>query len=105
MEWGRISEREDNYTKYLTVFLKTKDNKQYKNYLYLSNEKYDELVNLLSKNKEYVNYYKNIDINNVYALKLGDKLYNKKEAQDYLELINNTINKLYCEDYDNKKNK
>ena len=33
-----LSEREDNYTKYLTVFLKTKDNKQYKNYLYLSNE-------------------------------------------------------------------
>lgn len=100
-----LSEREDNSTNYLTVFLKTKDNKQYKNYLYLSNEKYDELVNLLSNNKEYVNYYKNIDIDNIYALKLGDKLYNKKEAQDYLELINNTINKLSFKEYVELTNK
>lgn len=100
-----LSEREDNYTKYLTVFLKTKDNKQYKNYLHISNEKYNELVNLLSKNKDYVNYYKNIDINNVYALKLGDKLYNKKEAQDYLELINNTLNKLSFKEYVELTNK
>ena len=100
-----LSEREDNYTKYLTVFLKTKDNKQYKNYLHISNEKYNELVNLLSKNKEFVNYYKNIDINNVYALKLGDKLYNKKEAQDYLKLINNTLNKLSFKEYVELTNK
>ena len=100
-----LSEREDNSTNYLTVFLKTKDNKQYKNYLHISNEKYDELVNLLSKNKDYVNYYKNIDINNVYALKLGDKLYNKKEAQDYLKLINNTLNKLSFKEYIELTNK
>ena len=100
-----LSEREDNSTNYLTVFLKTKDNKQYKNYLHISNEKYDELVNLLSKNKDYVNYYKNINIDNVYALKLGDKLYNKKEAQDYLELINNTINKLSFKEYVELTNK
>ena len=100
-----LSEREDNYTKYLTVFLKTNDNKQYKNYLHISNEKYKELVNLLSKNKDYVNYYKNIDIDNIYALKLGDKLYNKKEAQDYLELINNTINKLSFKEYVELTNK
>lgn len=100
-----LSEREDNYTKYLTVFLKTKDNKQYKNYLHISNEKYDELVNLLSRNKDYVNYYKNIDIDNIYALKLGDKLYNKKESQDYLELINNTLNKLSFKEYVELTNK
>lgn len=100
-----LNEREEYSTNYLTVFLKTKDNKQYKNYLYLTSEKYDELIDLLSNKKEYVNYYKNIDVDNIYALKLGDKLYNKEEAKDYLKLINDSLNKLSFKEYIELTNK
>ena len=52
------------------------------------------MMNLLSKNKKYVNYYKNIDFDKVYAIKVGDTLYDKNESDAILKLVKESLNNL-----------
>jgi len=80
--------------KHVQTYLKTKDNKEYKAIVRLTYDEYDEMINLLNASSSYVDHYKNIDMNLVYALKIGDKLYSKKEAKPYLDLISNSLKKM-----------
>ena len=84
---------------YIKVYFKDKNNNEYKTHVDLDRESYNKLISLLESENTYNNFYKNIDITKVYALKLGNKIYNKEESQDYLKLINNTISNLTLKEY------
>ena len=91
---------ENTYSEYITTYFKTSNNREYKTSIRLTEKAYDEMINLLSKKKEYINYYKNIDLNETYtAVQIGNQLYNKKEAKPYLELINNTLKDLSLKEF------
>ena len=95
-----LNESDYNYNyNYFTTYLKTKDNKEYRTTIRLNDNTYNNVINILSKEKEYLNYYKNIDTNKVYAIKLGNKIYSSKEGQEYLNLINNSIKKLSLKEF------
>jgi len=79
---------------YIEVYLKTKNNVEYKEYISVSEEDYDKIMNILSSNKEYVNYYKNIDFDSVYAVKIGNTLYKKNESDTILKLVKESLSKL-----------
>lgn len=91
---------ESAYSEYITTYFKTSNNREYKTNIRLTENAYDEMLDLLSNNKEYVSYYKNIDLNEVYTVvQIGNQLYNKKEAKPYLELINNTLKDLSLKEF------
>lgn len=90
---------DDGYSNYYTTYIKTTDNKEYKTHIGLTTENYNKLISLLETEKEYTKYYKNINIDEVYALKIGDKIYSKNEAKPYLELINNSIKELSLKEF------
>ena len=91
---------ENAYEEYVTTYFKTSNNREYETGIRLTKSTYDEVISLLSKKKEYVNYYKNIDLDEVYTVvKIGNQLYNKKEAKPYLELINNTLKDLNLKEF------
>lgn len=86
-------------TNYLTTYLKTKDNKEYKVSIRVNNDIYDKIITLLSEEKEYINYYKNINIDEVYAVKIGNRIYSSKEGESYLKLINDSMKKLSLKEF------
>ena len=79
---------------YLEVYLKTKNNNKYKEYISVSEEDYYKIVDILSENKEYLKYHKNIELDKVYAVKVGNNLYSKTDAKVVLDLVENTLNNL-----------
>ena len=84
---------------YVTVNLKLNNNKEYKTSFVLSNDVYDRIINILSKEDKYVKYYKDINFDDVYAVKIGSNIYSKKEALEYLELIENSIDELSLKEF------
>lgn len=90
---------------YIKVYFKTKNNKEYETHVDLDKESFNKLIDLLESENTYTSYYKNIDITKVYALKLGNKIYNKEQSQDYLKLINNILSNLTLKEYLNLNNK
>ena len=100
-----ILNHEDSYQEYLTVNLKTNNNKEYRVNVGLTEKNYNKLLELLETEKDYLNYYKNINQDKIYALKLGDKIYTKEESIPYLNLINKEINKLTLKEYLELQNK
>jgi len=84
----------ENKNHHLEVYLKTKDNDEYREYVSLTKEAYDRVINILSENKEYVNYYKNIDLDKVYAVKVGNTLFEKDDAGAILKLVKETLSDL-----------
>ena len=90
---------ETNNNEYLSTYFKTTDKKEYEVTIGLTEEKYQQLLSLLEKEKEYVDYYKNINIDEVYALQVGNKTYKKEEAKPYLDLINNSLNKITLKEF------
>lgn len=100
-----ILNHEDSYQEYLTVNLKTNTNKEYRVNVGLTEKNYNKLLELLETEKDYLNYYKNINQDKIYALKIGDKTYNKEESIPYLNLINKEIKKLTLKEYLELQNK
>ena len=90
---------------YIKVYFKTKNNKEYDTQVDLDKESFNKLIDLLESENTYTSYYKNIDITKVYALKLGNKIYNKEQSQDYLKLINNILSNLTLKEYIDLNNK
>lgn len=82
-----------NAKHYLKAYLKTKDN-EYRTHISLTDEDYNKVVSILSQNKEYVNYYKDINYNKVYAVRIGQNLYNKKDSDAILKLVKETLSNL-----------
>lgn len=89
----------DSYHKYILINLKTNTNKEYKTNVSLTEKNYNQLLNLLETEKVYLNYYKNINEDKIYAIKVGDKTYNKNDSTPYLNLIKKEINKLTLKEY------
>ena len=79
---------------YLEVYLKDKNDNEYKSFVRMNKEDYYKVIDLLSLNKDYVNYYKNIDLDKVYAVKVGNSLYNRKDADAVLKLVNESLSNL-----------
>lgn len=84
---------------YITTYFKLNNNKEYRTTISLSDKSYNKLINLLSNEKEYVNYYKNINLDDVYAIKVGNKVYSKKDASEYIELIKNSLKDLSLKEF------
>lgn len=79
---------------YLEVYLKDKNDNEYKSFVRMNKEDYYKVIDLLSLNKDYVNYYKNIDLDKVYAVKVGNSLYDRKDADAVLKLVKESLSKL-----------
>jgi len=90
---------------YIKVYLKTKDNKQYSESLRVTTDEYNKMINILSLNKDYVNYYKNISFDKIYAVKIGKNLYDKKDAKVILDLVKDTLNNLSLSEFIKLQNK
>ena len=91
---------ETHYYNSFTTYFKTSNNREYKTYITLNEENYNKILTLLSKEKSYINYYKNINPNETYAIiKIGDKIYKKAAAKPYLNLLNDTIKELSLKDF------
>lgn len=86
------TQKDKNYT--FKVYLKDKKNNEYKKYININEEDYNKIINILENNKQYLNNYKNIDFDKVYAVKLGNNLYNKKESKTILNLVKDTLSNL-----------
>ena len=84
---------------YLEVYLKTKNNTEYQESIRLTEQDYNKAINILSENKDYINYYKNIDIDKVYAVKVGTNLYTKEEAESILKLVKDSLNGLTLKEF------
>lgn len=84
---------------YITTYFKTKNNKEYKTTIPVNDTTYNELINLLSNEKKYINYYKNINLNDVYAVEIGNKVYQDEDASQYLELIRNSLKNLSLKEF------
>lgn len=87
------------------LYIKLKDNSVYNLNVELNNNDYDELLDKLYNNKDYVKKYKDIDFDKVYAVKLGQKIYNKAESKDIVKLIKTTINNMSTEEFVRLQNK
>ena len=83
--------RDETKKYYLKTYFKTKNNDEYREYISISEEDYNKVIDILSKNKEYLEYYKNIDLDKVYAVKIGDNLYSKDDAKVVLDLVKDTL--------------
>lgn len=84
---------------YLKVYLKTNNNQEYTTTVNINDKIYNKIIDILSKEKEYLDYYKSIDTNKVYAVKIGNKIYSSKDGSSYLKLINESINKLSLKEF------
>lgn len=95
--------RGDENTYYSDTFettFKLENNREYKAYISVTDEIYDEVLEMLSQEQSYIDYYKNINMNESYkVIKLGDSVYSKKEAKPYMELIFNSIDKLSLKEF------
>lgn len=89
----------------LNIYIKTKDNKEYRTYFSFDEQTYKEILKLLEEEKSYLDAYKNINTKNIYAIKVGNNLYTKKEAKKYLDIIENTLNNITIEEFINLQNK
>jgi len=79
---------------YLEVYLKNKKNDVYRETISLTKEDYNKLIDIIDDYKEYVEYHKNIDYDKVYAVKIGENLYNKEESKAILKLVKDTLSNL-----------
>ena len=88
----------DGYN-YIPVYLKI-SNKEYKTTINIDNETFDNIINIISKEKDYINYYKNINTNGIfYTIKLGNRIYFNDEAKHYLELINKSLKNITLKEF------
>lgn len=90
---------------YITTYLKTKDNTEYKTNIPIDNKKYNEILTILSEEKAYIESYKNINFDKVYALKLGNKVYSKEEGSEYIKLIEESLSKISLKEFFNLQQK
>lgn len=90
---------------YITTYLKTKDNTEYKTNIPIDNKKYNEILTILSEEKAYIESYKNINFDKVYALKLGNKVYSKEEGSEYIKLIKDSLAKISLKEFFNLQQK
>lgn len=81
-------------TYYIEAYIKSKNNTEYKENIRMTKEDYYKIIDILSKSEEYVNYHKNIDFDKVYAVKVGENFYSKKNAGVILDLVENTLKNL-----------
>lgn len=88
------SENIEKKVENIIIYLKTKNNKEFIRSIQLTKEDYNKVMNILSQNKKYINHYKNINFDNVYAVKIGDNLYNKKDSETILKLVKDSLNNL-----------
>ena len=89
----------DNPELYLDVYIKTTDDQEFNSGISISKETYDKLIKLLETEPDYIATYKDINFNEVYALKLGSQIYNKEKAKNYIELIKTILDKLTFQEY------
>ena len=90
---------------YITTYLKTKDNTEYKTNIPIDNKKYNEILTILSEEKAYIESYKNINFDKVYALKLGNKVYSKEEGSEYIKLIKDSLANISLKEFFNLQQK
>ena len=91
--------KNEKNTKHLVTYLKTKDNSVYRTYVEVSENNYNKLIDILSGEEEYINYYKNISFDDVYALKLGNRIYTGTEMEEYLSLIESSLKSLSLREF------
>ena len=92
---------DDAYYTYITmpIYLKTKDNKQYQTYISLDEKTYKEVLKILDKEELYIDNYKSLNNKNIYAVKIGNKLYTKEETSKILETIETAYKNISLEEY------
>lgn len=79
---------------YLKVSLKTNDNNKYSETISVTKEEYNKIVNIISESKDYVKYYKDIDFDKIYAIKIGNNLYKRSDATAVLKLVKDTLSNI-----------
>ena len=82
--------QEDEPRNYLTIYLNTKSGRlDYRGTI--SNEQYNELINLLVNNETIKNSYNNINFNEIFALQIGNTIYEVDEQKDILNEIKESL--------------
>jgi len=94
----------DKYS-YLEVYLKMKNSDEYEETIRLSEKDYNKVIDILSENKKYIKRYKDIDFNKVYAVKIGNNLYDKKDSETILKLVKESLNNLSLKELFNLQKK
>jgi len=85
--------------KEIKTYIKTTNDKEYSVTLTLNEENYDQLIQLLSNEPKYLDYYKNMNTDKIYALKLGNKIYTGAKLEEYLIQIKNILKNLSLQEY------
>lgn len=96
---------EHEHQEFINLYIKTTNNKEYNSYVGIDTTTYSVLLDFLETENDYLKHYKNININEVYAITIGNKIYNKEEAQPILKLIEKTLNNLTLKEYFNLQQK
>ena len=92
--------RYENYNSRTYIsYIKLNNNKEYQLYSYLDEEDYNKMIDILSNTKEYVDNYKNINFDKVYAVSIGNKAYSKSESKNIVSLVKDTLNKLSLKEF------
>lgn len=91
--------QDDDSSEYLNIYLKDNKNQEFQVSINLTKEDYTKVITMLEKEKKYLSTYKNINLDEVYALEIGDKVYKNKEAKPYLKLINDSLSKLSLKEF------
>ena len=89
----------ENRNYYLEVYLKAKDNSSYRELINVTKEDYYKIIDILSQNKEYNKFYKNIDFDKVYAVKVGTTLYKKDDSKAVLKLVKESLSNLTLKEF------
>ena len=83
--------QEDEPRNYLTIYLNTKSGRlDYRGTI--SNEQYNELINLLVNNETIKNSYNKINFNEIFALQIGNTIYEVDEQKNVLKEIKESLN-------------
>lgn len=82
----------------MRVNLNLENNERYVLHLYLSLEDYNEIVDILLKNKAYMDEYKNIEYNKVYTLTIDDFVISGEKLDIALEKIQKVLSSVDLKD-------
>ena len=79
----------DNKPNRITVKIKMKDNTIYKldNDIFLSDSDYEKVLTYLNGNKKYLDTFKKINKDKIYAISTGNQLYHKNDNKELIDTI------------------
>ena len=90
----------DEYTTNTNIKLKIK-NKEYETNIYLPNEEYENLVEKVANNEEYVKEFKNIDYSQVNAISVDNINIIGEDKEEFLNILKKSIENVDLNNYMN----